>query len=228
MTTVPRGTPPPPPPPEAAVVFGDRLEQATAYAAWLAGDGIERGLLGPREVSRLWERHLLNCAVLAEVVPDGVTVADLGSGAGLPGIPLALARPDLRVTLVEPLLRRATFLTEVVEALRLPRVEVVRSRGEELHGRRRFTVVTSRAVAPLERLLGWSVPLVEPGGAVAALKGASAAEEVATLAADPGTLRRLGVDRQEVIQVGSSVLASPATVVRAVVGTPGRLRSLRT
>jgi 16S rRNA (guanine527-N7)-methyltransferase len=226
MTGVPRGTTtPPPPPPEAAVVFGDRVEQAVAYAGWLAGPGTDRGLLGPREASRLWERHLLNCAVLAEVVPHGVTVADLGSGAGLPGIPLAIARADLHVTLVEPLLRRATFLTEVVTALALPQVEVVRSRGEDLHGHRDFDAVTSRAVAPLERLLGWSVPLTRTGGLVLALKGSSAADEVAELATRPGGWERLGVAPPEVVAVGATVLSEPATVVRAVVTGRRRLRS---
>jgi 16S rRNA (guanine527-N7)-methyltransferase len=224
MTGVSRGTSPPPPS-EAAVVFGDRLALATAYADWLAGPGTERGLLGPREVGRLWERHLLNCAVVGELVPHAVTVADLGSGAGLPGIPLALARPDLAVTLVEPLLRRATFLEEVVAALGLTGVEVVRSRGEDLHGHRTFGVVTSRAVAPLERLLDWSVPLVEPGGTVVALKGASAADEVAALAAVPDAWERLGVEPPEVLPAGTTVLSEPATVVRAVVRARRRLRS---
>ena len=207
------------------MVFGDRLPLAVAYAGWLAGAGTVRGLLGPREVGRLWERHLLNCSVAGEVVPDGVSVADLGSGAGLPGIPLALALPDLQVTLVEPLLRRSTFLGEVVDDLGISGVEVVRSRGEDLHGRRTFGVVTSRAVAPLERLLGWSAPLAEPGGQVVALKGTSAAEEVATLAAQPGAWERLGVQPPEVLVVGSAVLSAPATVVRAVVQPRRRLRS---
>ena len=208
-------------------MFGDRLPAATAYAGLLAGPGTERGLLGPREVSRLWERHLLNCAVVGEAVPQGATVADLGSGAGLPGVPLALARPDLEVTLVEPLLRRSRFLSEVVETLGLDRVEVVRSRGEELHGRRTFAVVTSRAVAPLERLLGWSVPLVATGGSVVAMKGASAPEEVATVAGVPGLLPRLGVESLEVLQLGGEVLSAATTVVRAVVD-PGRRIASRT
>jgi 16S rRNA (guanine527-N7)-methyltransferase len=166
--------------------------------------------------------------VLGEVVPDGVTVVDLGSGAGLPGIPLALARPDLQVTLVEPLLRRATFLSEVVEALGLATVEVVRSRAEELHGHRTFAVVTSRAVAPLERLLRWSVPLVAPGGAVVALKGSSARDEVAAVGADPQAWERLGTAPPDVLSVGSSVLPSPATVVRAAVRPSRRLPSRST
>jgi len=223
---VSRGTTPPPPP-EAAVVFAEGLEAARAYADWLAGPGTERGLLGPREVDRLWERHLLNCAVIGEAIPADVTVADLGSGAGLPGIPLALARPDLAVTLVEPLLRRTTFLTEVVAALGLSRVEVVRSRGEELHGRRAFDVVTSRAVAPLEKLLRWSVPLVAAGGSVVAMKGASAADEVAAVTAVPGLLARLGVGPPEVLTVGAVVLSEPATVVRAAVAPRRRLPSHR-
>ena len=140
----------------------DRLPLAVAYADLLATEGVVRGLIGPREAPRLWDRHLLNCAVLGEAVPQDATVCDIGSGAGLPGLVLAIARPDLRVTLVEPLLRRTTFLEEVVSALSLPHVEVVRGRADDLHGVRTFDVVTSRAVAPLERLLQWSMPLVVP------------------------------------------------------------------
>src|SRR5690625_1728114 len=138
----------------AADVFGAGLETARRYATLLAGPGVERGLLGPREVDRLWERHLLNCAVLAEVVESGERVVDIGSGAGLPGLALAIARPDLTVTLVEPLLRRSTFLGEAVAELGLP-VAVVRGRAEdavvlaEVGG---ADAVTSRAVAPLDRL----------------------------------------------------------------------------
>ena len=145
----------------------------------LATDGVVRGLIGPREVPRLWERHLVNCALLGLGVPRGVTVADVGSGAGLPGLVLAIGRPDLRVTLVEPLLRRTTFLTEAVEHLALANVEVVRDRAEALHGQRSFDVVTSRAVAPLDRLARWCLPLVVPGGRMLAMKGSSAADEVA-------------------------------------------------
>ncbi len=144
-----------PPVPESArgVFTVQRLPLAERYAELLATDGVVRGLIGPREAPRLWERHLLNCAALAEVLPDGATVCDLGSGAGLPGLVVAIARPDLSVTLVEPLLRRTTFLEEVAAELGLESVEVVRGRAEELHGQRTFDVVTSRAVAPLERLL---------------------------------------------------------------------------
>jgi 16S rRNA (guanine527-N7)-methyltransferase len=175
---------PGPPPAAAAEVFGEALPLAERYVELLAGPGIERGLLGPREVPRLWDRHVLNSALLADLIPQGSTVADLGSGAGLPGIPLALARPDLTVTLVEPLLRRVTFLTEVVDELgRMPGdaaegLEVVRARAEELRDRRRFDVVTARALAPLTKLLGWAIPLVAPGGALLALKGSSARREI--------------------------------------------------
>ncbi len=160
-------------------VFSDALPLAERFAHLLATDGVVRGLIGPREVPRLWERHLVNCALLGLGVPRGVTVADVGSGAGLPGLVLAIGRPDLRVTLVEPLLRRTTFLTEAVEQLALANVEVVRDRAEALHGHRSFDVVTSRAVAPLDRLARWCLPLVVPGGRMLAMKGSSAADEVA-------------------------------------------------
>ena len=159
--------------PETArgVFSSDRLALAERYAELLATEGVVRGLIGPREAPRLWERHLLNSAVLAEAIPDGVTVCDIGTGAGLPGLVLAIARPDLTITLVEPLLRRTTFLVEVVDELGLASVEVVRGRAEALHGARTFDVVTSRAVAPLERLLGWSMPLVSPTGATGGHEG---------------------------------------------------------
>ena len=171
-----------------------------------------RGLIGPREAPRLWERHLLNCAVVGEVVPDGASVCDLGSGAGLPGLALAIARPDLTVTLVEPLLRRTAFLEEVVADLGLE-VEVVRARAEDLHGGRTFDVVTSRALAPLGRLLRWSLPLVARSGALVAMKGSSAADEVTAAARD---LRRLGCARPELLSLGAGVVDPQTTVVRVV------------
>lgn len=194
----------PPAPDEARGAFGDRFELAQRYAELLAGPGVERGLIGPREAPRLWERHLLNCVGLATLVPHGATVADLGSGAGLPGLVLGLSRPDCDVTLVEPLLRRTTFLSEVVEDLGLTNVEVFRGRAEDLHGRRQFDVVTARALAPLNRLLGWSMPLVGPGGELLAMKGSSAAEEIE--AAGP-VLRRLGCgDPHQVAVSGTTVV----------------------
>jgi len=215
---VPRETSPPPA--VAAELFGLRLPVAEAYAELLGTTGLVRGLIGPREVPRLWNRHLLNCAVLADLLPPECRVADLGSGAGLPGLVLAIRRPDLAVTLVEPLLRRATFLQEAVERLDLANVEVHRARAEELRGRRAFSAVTARAVAPLPRLLDWSMPLVEPGGSLLAMKGFSAAAEVVE-AAD--ALRRWDT-RAEVLSVGDSVISPPATVVRVVASHSARLR----
>ena len=182
----------------------------TAYADLLAGAGVERGLIGPREVPRLWDRHLLNCAVVVDpesgLVPEGSAVIDVGSGAGLPGLVWAIARPDLDIVLLEPLLRRATFLEEAVSILGLERVRVVRGRAEE--SKLTAGIVTARAVAPLDRLLGWVARLVAPGGEVLALKGSSAAEEivVAQAAGIAGTY--------ELIECGVGVVEPPAAVVR--------------
>lgn len=202
----------------------DRLELADRYAALLATDGVVRGLIGPREGPRLWERHLLNCAVLGELVPAGASVCDIGSGAGLPGIVLAIARPDLSVTLVEPLLRRTTFLQEVVTTLGLDGVEVHRARAEALHGSRTFEVVTSRAVAPLERLLDWSMPLVSPAGAMVAMKGSSVTEEVEAAAE---ALRRLGCATPEIHSLGVDLTDSPTTAIRVAWADPARVRLAR-
>jgi 16S rRNA (guanine527-N7)-methyltransferase len=182
-------------PESAREVFGDRLPVAASYADLLAGDGVSRGLIGPREAPRLWERHLFNCAMLGDLLAPDAEVCDIGSGAGLPGLVLAIQRPDLRLTLVEPLLRRTTFLTAAVERLRLGNVTVVRERAENLHGTTGFDVVTSRAVAPLPRLLAWSLPLVRPGGSMIAIKGASATQEVVDAEAD---LKRWQVAATEV------------------------------
>jgi 16S rRNA (guanine527-N7)-methyltransferase len=199
-----------------AQVFGAALPQLEAYAALLAGPGTERGLLGPREVPRLWERHLLNCAGLSELVEDGQVVLDLGSGAGLPGLVLALQRPDVQVVLVESLQRRATFLTEAVEQLGLRNALVRRVRAEELHGKLEVDVVTARAVAPVDRLAGWALPLLHPGGRLLALKGEQAATELA--AAGP-VLHRLGAASSSVVEVGSEELGTHARVVVVERGT---------
>lgn len=185
-------------PDAAASVFGERLPLAESYAAILAGRAVEWGLIGPRESERVWDRHILNSvAVAAEIGPDA-RVIDVGSGAGLPGIPLALARPDLKVTLLEPLLRRANFLTLAVEELGLEdRVTVVRARAEDHRGR--YDVVTCRAVAPLPRLVGWTRHLFGPDGSLVALKGESAVREVADAASE---LRRANLrGRVEQVQV---------------------------
>ncbi|WEH40834.1 16S rRNA (guanine(527)-N(7))-methyltransferase RsmG [Streptomyces sp. NBC_01218] len=210
-------------PESAQAVFGEFLPEAVRYAELLADAGVKRGLIGPREVPRLWERHLLNCAVLAEVVPQDVTVCDVGSGAGLPGIPLALVRPDLKITLLEPLLRRTNFLQEVVELLGLDHVTVVRGRAEEVMGKiPPVHVVTARAVAPLDRLAGWGVPLLRPYGEMLALKGDAAEEEINGARA---ALSKLGVVETEVLHAGAGVVDPTTTVVRVVVGeSPGGVR----
>jgi 16S rRNA (guanine527-N7)-methyltransferase len=200
-----------------------------AFAEMLAGPGVERGLIGPREVARLWPRHLANCAVVVEEVrpeiPMGARVADVGSGAGLPGLVWALVREDLDVTLIEPLLRRATFLTEAVEELGLSgRVRVQRGRAETVDGR--FDVVTARAVARLPQLVRWTLPLAEVGGWVVALKGTGAQQELDEAAA---VIAALGGGPGRVEQFGSELLAEPTTAVlipRVSVGT-ARARASR-
>jgi len=195
-----------------------RLSVAEAYAALLATDGVVRGLIGPREAPRLWDRHLVNCALLGELLPEEATVCDIGSGAGLPGLVLAIARPDLRMTLVEPLLRRTTFLDEVVEGLALDNVEVVRGRAEALHGERTFDVVTSRAVAPLDRLLTWSMPLVAPTGALVAMKGTSVADEVESARPE---LARWGCAEPEILLLGEGwPEVSPTVALRVAWADP--------
>ncbi|MFJ5615711.1 16S rRNA (guanine(527)-N(7))-methyltransferase RsmG [Micromonospora sp. NPDC093243] len=211
-------------PPELAgaarTLFGDRLDVAAAYAELLATDGVLRGLIGPREAPRIWDRHLLNCAAVAERIPEGATVLDVGSGAGLPGLVLAIARPDLTVTLIEPLARRTSFLVEVVEELGLTRTtRVFRGRADEaasgttgaapLSG----DVVTARAVAPLDRLAAWCLPLAVRGGRLLALKGASAAEEIAEHAA---VVAKLGGGEPTVRHCGVDVIDPPTTVVEVV------------
>jgi 16S rRNA (guanine527-N7)-methyltransferase len=194
----------------AGPVFGAALEQVEAYAALLAGAGVERGLIGPRETPRLWERHLLNCAGVSDLVEDGQVVVDLGSGAGLPGLVLAIQRPEVQVVLVEPLLRRATFLTEAVTELGLRNTLVRRARAEDLHGTLLVDVVTARAVAPVDRLAGWALPLLHPGGRLLALKGAQADDELGR--AQPA-LKRLGARASAVVDVGSEDLGTHARVV---------------
>ncbi|WP_343447937.1 16S rRNA (guanine(527)-N(7))-methyltransferase RsmG [Micromonospora schwarzwaldensis] len=211
-------------PPELAeaarALFGDRLDLAAAYAELLATEGVLRGLIGPRETPRLWDRHLLNCAVVAERIPEGASVIDVGSGAGLPGLVLAIARPDLTVTLVEPLARRVAFLVEAVQRLGLTRsVRVFRGRADEAAAGSRdreplsADIVTARAVAPLDRLAGWCLPLMAPGGRLLALKGASAAEEI-TEHAD--AVARLGGGEPTLHRCGTGMIEPAATVVEVV------------
>jgi 16S rRNA (guanine527-N7)-methyltransferase len=170
------------------------------YAGWLSGPGIERGLLGPREVERIWTRHLINSALLVPLLPTSGSVCDLGSGAGLPGVVVAAARPDTSVVLLEPLLRRTTFLTEVAADLGLANVQVVRDRAEQYGALAPgHDVVVARAVAPMATLLEWAMPLLKPGGQLLALKGESAADE---LAAAKSVLDRLEVGDREVLTLG--------------------------
>lgn len=212
----------PPVPPEAATVFGGALDRARRYAEVLATDGVARGLIGPRETERLWDRHLLNCAVVAELLPEqaGGQLVDIGSGAGLPGIVLAMLRPSLQVVLLEPLLRRSVFLEECVGQLGLSNATVVRARAEDKAAAHiRADIATARAVAPLDRLAGWAAGLLRAGGELLAIKGRSAEEELA--AAEP-VLSRLGVRSAEVLQAGHDRVVTATTVVRVVMGRHGR------
>jgi 16S rRNA (guanine527-N7)-methyltransferase len=217
---VPAADGPPPGPPEAGDIFGGALDQARRYAELLATDGVTRGLIGPRETERLWDRHLLNCAVVAEFLPERGVLVDIGSGAGLPGVVLAMLRPSLQVVLLEPLLRRSVFLEECVTRLGLSNATVLRARAEEKAAAHiKADVATARAVAPLDRLAGWAVRLLRPGGELLAIKGQSAEEEI--VAAQP-VLSRLGVRSTEVLRAGHGRVVSATTVVRVVMGGHGR------
>jgi 16S rRNA (guanine527-N7)-methyltransferase len=196
-------------------MFGSLLPAAEEYVRLLADAGVAKGLLGPREVPRLWGRHVLNCAAVAELVPHPATLVDLGSGAGLPGVVLALLLPDVEVTLLERMERRAAFLQDCVRMLGLPNVTVRCARAEDLAGRLLADVVTARAVAPMERLAGMALGLVRPGGLVLAIKGTGAPSEVAK--AGP-VLRRLGVRDATVLRVGGGKVDPAATVVRLIAG----------
>ncbi|MDO4253563.1 MAG: 16S rRNA (guanine(527)-N(7))-methyltransferase RsmG [Kocuria sp.] len=196
----------------AQKIFGDRLPLATRYVAHLASSGIVRGLIGPREAPRLWERHVLNCAVIQELIPDSVRVADVGSGAGLPGLCLALARPDAHFTLIEPLERRVTWLEEVVNDLELENVNILRVRGEHAAEHvDQIQVVTARAVSALSGLLDITLPLLHDGGELLALKGRSAGDEVDKARKQ---LKKWKAQSVEVFTVGVDLLEEPTTVVR--------------
>lgn len=196
-------------------IFGDNLPLAMRYVSHLETSGIERGLLGPREVPRLWGRHVLNCAVISELIPPGVSVGDVGSGAGLPGVALAIARPDLQLHLIEPLERRVVWLSEVVEDLQLDNVSVIRGRAEQVVGAVKVDVVTARAVSALITLAGLTIPILQGQGEVLAIKGRSATEEVRKAAM---VIRKLGGREATVVTAGGEFLVEPTTVVRIVVG----------
>ena len=202
-------------PPEAATaIFGPRVDIAERYAELLAGAGVERGVLGPHEIERIWDRHLLNSAAVAELMQPGERVVDIGSGAGLPGLPLAIARPDLKVVCVESMLRRAGFLAEVIAELGLE-VDVIRGRAEDPAVRDRVggsDVAVSRAVAALDKLTRWSLPLLRPGGRMVAIKGERAPDEVHQ---HRRVMTALGAKDVRVVECGVNYLSPPATVVVA-------------
>ncbi|MCT7661287.1 16S rRNA (guanine(527)-N(7))-methyltransferase RsmG [Mycobacterium deserti] len=211
-------------PPAADALFGARVGDARRYAEILAGAGVERGLIGPREVGRLWDRHILNSAAIAELLQPDARVADIGSGAGLPGIPLAMARPDCRVTLIEPLLRRSDFLREAVDALGLS-VTVVRGRAEDRGVREQVgevDAVVSRAVASLDKLTSWSLPLLRADGLMIALKGERAADEVHE---HRRVMTAAGAVDVRVMTCCADYLDPPATAVVARRGAPTRRRA---
>jgi 16S rRNA (guanine527-N7)-methyltransferase len=203
-----------PPPQRAAAVFGSALPTAETFAHILATRGVDQGLIGPREVPRIWDRHLLNCAVVAELIDNQYeTLVDIGSGAGLPGIVLAMVLPDVAVTLLEPMERRCRFLAECVTELGLVNVTVLRGRAEEAAVA--AGVVTARAVAPLPRLAELAMGVVRPGGMVLAIKGRTAADELRN--AEP-VLRRIGARGAEVVRAGHGKVIPATTVVRFFVG----------
>lgn len=220
MAEEPRPSPAPQDPPvpdeqerrAAERLFGERLPLAERYVAHLASSGIVRGLIGPREVPRLWSRHVLNCAVVEELIATGARVADVGSGAGLPGLCLALARPDLQITLIEPLERRVQWLDEVVADLGLRNVRVLRARAEQARDEvGEVDVVTARAVSALVGLVDITLPLLRGTGELLALKGRSAADEVRKA---QKKLNRLGARSTEIVPAGADLLEEPTTVVR--------------
>lgn len=220
MAEEPRPSPAPQDPPvpdeqerrAAERLFGERLPLAERYVAHLASSGIVRGLIGPREVPRLWSRHVLNCAVVEELIATGARVADVGSGAGLPGLCLALARPDLQITLIEPLERRVQWLDEVVADLGLTNVRVLRARAEQARDEvGEVDVVTARAVSVLVGLVDITLPLLRGTGELLALKGRSAADEVRKA---QKKLNRLGARSTEIVPAGADLLEEPTTVVR--------------
>jgi len=193
---------------EITEVYPDSAEDLTRFAHWLTGAAVERGFIGPREVDRIWDRHISNCAVIEVLIPQNSKVFDIGSGAGLPGLVLAIVRPDITIGLIEPLMRRSEFLTEVATDLGITdRVTVMRGRAEELKGHA-ASVVTARAVAPLGKLLTWSLPLTAKGGQILAMKGSSAANEIAE-ATDI-----LKGRKAEIILCGEGIVDPQTTVVR--------------
>lgn len=200
----------------AEVLYGEQLEVAERFVEHLVTTGIEWGLLGPREVPRMWERHVLNCAVVHELLPQGALVADVGSGAGLPGIALAIARPDVQFVLIEPLERRVDWLNMVIEDLELENVDVVRARSEQVVDSVDVDIVTARAVSAMKSLIPMTVPLLHGKGELLAIKGRSAPAELEK--ADK-VLRKFKTKGSEVLTVGDELLEVPTTVARLTYGS---------
>jgi 16S rRNA (guanine527-N7)-methyltransferase len=196
-------------PSAAALIFADRIDVARKYTAALVRDGETYGLLGPREYPKIWTRHVLNSAVVAELVSPGQTVGDVGSGAGLPGIPMAIAQPEAEFILIEPMERRSEWLKQTVEELGLKNVRVLRNRAEEVG--EVFDVVTARAVKAMPQLLRMCVPMTKNGGEIIALKGAKAGEEIEE--AKP-LMKKLGIESFEIVFTGEQFLEEPTRVVR--------------
>ncbi|WP_431229921.1 16S rRNA (guanine(527)-N(7))-methyltransferase RsmG [Paenarthrobacter nicotinovorans] len=203
----------------AEKIFGERLDLAKRYVEHLATSGTERGLIGPREVPRLWSRHVLNCAVIESAIARNSHVADVGSGAGLPGLCLAIARPDLELTLIEPLERRVIWLQEVVDDLGLDNVTIMRTRAELAVGMVDADVVTARAVSALTNLAGLTIPLLNGSGEVVAIKGRSASEEIEKAGK---VIRKLGGVETSVVVCGQELLEEPTTLVRIIVKKHGK------
>lgn len=204
-------------PDSAQRIFGPSIDKARAYAQALANDSDELGLLGPRELDKLWSRHILNSAVVSELIRSGERVADVGSGAGLPGIPMAIAKPDAKFVLIEPMERRSSWLQKIVAELELNNVEVIRARAEEVQ-LSDFDVVTARAVAALEKLLKLCVPLLHPGGRLIALKGSKAVEEIE----DAKRLqKKLKIASFKLLICGEEFLSEPTSVVETRLDSSG-------
>lgn len=205
-------------PAAAADIFGSNLKLANAYASALARDSETFGLLGPRELPRLWSRHILNSAVVSELIPNSSRVADVGAGAGLPGIPIAIARPDIKMNLIEPMERRSEWLAAVVRELGLSNVNVIRARGEDVINLE-IDVVVARAVAALAKLIGFTAPILRGQGEILAIKGEKVTDEMAEAKRVFGRFDIEGID---VVFAGEAVLEQPTRLARIRVGNHGR------